>query len=34
MAFESSFSILKGLWDLVTRVIMKVTILIITYKPN
>ena len=25
---------LKGSWDLVTRVINKVTILIITYNPN
>ena len=25
---------LKGSWDLVTRVIIKVTILIITYNPN
>ena len=27
-------TILKGSWDLVTRVITKVTILIITYNPN
>ena len=27
-------SSLKGSWDLVTRVINKVTILIITYNPN
>ena len=26
--------LLKGSWDLVTRVINKVTILIITYSPN
>ena len=26
--------ILKGSWDLVTRVIIKVTILTITYNPN
>ena len=26
--------LLKGSWDLVTRVINKVTILIITYNPN
>ena len=27
-------SVLKGSWDLVTRVITKVTILIITYNPT
>ena len=27
-------TILKGSWDLVTRVIIKVTSLIITYNPN
>ena len=26
--------VLEGSWDLVTRVIIKVTILIITYNPN
>ena len=32
-AFRSS-RLLEGSWDLVTRVIIKVTILIITYNPN
>ena len=31
---ERSESVLKGSWDLVTRVIIKVTRLIITYNPN
>ena len=29
-----SLGLLKGSWDLVTRVIIKVTILIIAYNPN
>ena len=35
--FEGSWgskSLLRGSWDLVTRVIIKVTILIITYNPT
>ena len=31
---RSGLSLLKGSWDLVTRVINKVPILIITYNPN
>ena len=33
-ARDSLDSLLKGSWDLVTRVMMRVTILITTYNPN
>ena len=31
---QAVVSLLKGSWDLVTRVIVRVTILITTYNPN
>ena len=32
--FRSEVTLLKGSWDLVTRLIIKVSILITTYNPN